>query len=227
MHADVTPTTLEHIKAGNIHKALNPNQGVQGYAGFIATFLAAHPDLFDPFNDYKRVGLQPDAAFPSSTTASPSSPRTNADDFDLTKYMEGPLSRTLAHAQRATAAAAPAPSASRPELTMVAGACPNDVDPPDHRSDASRSARSMRCAASTSTCGAARSAMRWRRERRGQVDADEHHRRHPQTRQRPDRPRRQAGGASALTAHGAASSASASCIRRSRSAPTCRSPRTS
>ena len=38
--ADVTPTTLEHIKAGNIHKALNPNQGIQGYAGFVATFMA-------------------------------------------------------------------------------------------------------------------------------------------------------------------------------------------
>ena len=59
MHADVTPTTLEHIRAGNIHKALNPNQGIQGYVGFIATFMAAHPDLIDPFNDYKRSGFNP------------------------------------------------------------------------------------------------------------------------------------------------------------------------
>ena len=59
MHADVTPTTLEHIKAGNIHMALNPNQGMQGYMGFLATFMAAHPDLIDPFNDYKRSGYNP------------------------------------------------------------------------------------------------------------------------------------------------------------------------
>jgi ribose transport system substrate-binding protein len=88
MHADVTPTTLEHIKAGNIHMALNPNQGVQGYMGFIATFLAAHPELFDPFNDYKVSGYNPmqipfiDNGFAVITKA-------NADSFDLNKYMEG------------------------------------------------------------------------------------------------------------------------------------------
>lgn len=88
MHADVTPTTLEHIKAGNIHMALNPNQGVQGYMGFIATFMAAHPDLFDPFNDYKVSGYNPmqipyiDNGFAVITKA-------NADSFDLNKYMEG------------------------------------------------------------------------------------------------------------------------------------------
>jgi ribose transport system substrate-binding protein len=43
MHADVTPTTLEHIKAGNIHMALNPNQGIQGFMGFMATFMARIP----------------------------------------------------------------------------------------------------------------------------------------------------------------------------------------
>ena len=59
MHADITPTTLEHIKAGNIHMALSPNQGVQGFVGFIATFLAAHSDLIDPFNDYKVSGYNP------------------------------------------------------------------------------------------------------------------------------------------------------------------------
>ena len=74
MHADVTPTTLEHIKAGNIHMALNPNQGVQGFMGFIATFLAAHPDLFDPFNDYKVSGTTR-CRFPSSTMGSQLSPR--------------------------------------------------------------------------------------------------------------------------------------------------------
>jgi ribose transport system substrate-binding protein len=88
MHADVTPTTLEHIKAGNIHMSLNPNQGVQGYMGFIATFLAAHPDLFDPFNDYKVSGYNP-MQIPFIDNGFAVITKENADSFDLNKYMEG------------------------------------------------------------------------------------------------------------------------------------------
>jgi len=88
MHADVTPTTLEHIKAGNIHMALNPNQGVQGYMGFIATFLAAHPELFDPFNDYKVSGYNP-MQIPFIDNGFAVITKDNADSFDLNKYMEG------------------------------------------------------------------------------------------------------------------------------------------
>ena len=88
MHADVTPTTLEHIKAGNIHMALNPNQGVQGFMGFIATFLAAHPDLFDPFNDYKVSGYNP-MQIPFIDNGFAVITKENADSFDLNKYMEG------------------------------------------------------------------------------------------------------------------------------------------
>ena len=88
MHADVTPTTLEHIKAGNIHMALNPNQGVQGYMGFIATFLAAHPDLFDPFNDYKVSKYNP-MQIPFIDNGFAVITKENADSFDLNKYMEG------------------------------------------------------------------------------------------------------------------------------------------
>ena len=88
MHADVTPTTLEHIKAGNIHMALNPNQGMQGFMGFMATFLAAKSEVFDPFNDYKVSGYNPvqipyvDNGFAVITKA-------NADSFDLNTYMQG------------------------------------------------------------------------------------------------------------------------------------------
>ena len=88
IHADVTPATLEHIKAVNIHMSLNPNQGVQGFMGFITAFLAAHPDMFDPFNDYKVSGYNPmqvpfiDNGFAVIT-------KDNADSFDLNKYMEG------------------------------------------------------------------------------------------------------------------------------------------
>jgi ribose transport system substrate-binding protein len=88
MHADVTPTTLEHIKAGNIHMALNPNQGVQGFMGFIATFLAAHPDMFDPFNDYKVSGYNP-MQIPFVDNGFAVITKDNADSFDLNKYMEG------------------------------------------------------------------------------------------------------------------------------------------
>ncbi len=88
MHADVTPTTLEHIKAGNIHMALNPNQGVQGFMGFIATFLAAHPDVFDPFNDYKVAGYNP-VQIPFVDNGFAVITKENADSFDLNTYMEG------------------------------------------------------------------------------------------------------------------------------------------
>ena len=88
MHADVTPTTLEHIKAGNIHKALNPNQGMQGFMGFVATFMAAHPDLIDPFNDYKVSGYNP-MQIPFIDNGFAVITKENADSFDLNTYMEG------------------------------------------------------------------------------------------------------------------------------------------
>jgi ribose transport system substrate-binding protein len=88
MHADVTPTTLEHIKAGNIHMALNPNQGMQGFVGFMATFLAAHADVFDPFNDYKVSGYNP-VQIPYVDNGFAVITKDNADSFDLNTYMEG------------------------------------------------------------------------------------------------------------------------------------------
>ncbi len=88
MHADITPTTLEHIKAGNIHMSLNPNQGVQGFMGFIMTFLSAHPEMFDPFNDYKISGYNP-VQVPFIDNGFAVITRDNADAFDLNKYMEG------------------------------------------------------------------------------------------------------------------------------------------
>jgi ribose transport system substrate-binding protein len=88
MHADITPTTLEHIKAGSIHMALSPNQGIQGFMGFMATFLAAHPDLIDPFNDYKVSGYNP-MQIPFIDNGFAVINKDNADAFDLNKYMEG------------------------------------------------------------------------------------------------------------------------------------------
>ncbi len=88
IHADVTPATLSEIKAGNIHMALNPNQGVQGFLGFMNTFLAAHQDLIDPFNDYKVSRFNP-MQFPSMDNGFAVITKDNADSFDLAKYMKG------------------------------------------------------------------------------------------------------------------------------------------
>ena len=88
MHADITPATLEQIKAGNIHMALNPNQGMQGYLGFIATFMGAHPELIDPFNDYKVSGYNP-MRIPFADNGFAVITKENADSFDLNTYMEG------------------------------------------------------------------------------------------------------------------------------------------
>lgn len=87
IHADITPTTLDHIKAGNIHMAINPNQGVQGFMGFINTFLGAHPDLLDPFNDYKLSGFNP-LQIPSMDNGFAVITKANASAFDLNEYMK-------------------------------------------------------------------------------------------------------------------------------------------
>jgi ribose transport system substrate-binding protein len=88
MHADITPTTLEHIKAGNIHMALSPNQGMQGFMGFVATFMAAHADMFDPFNDYKVSGYNP-MQIPFVDNGFAVITKDNAESFDLNVYMKG------------------------------------------------------------------------------------------------------------------------------------------
>lgn len=88
LHADVSPATLEHIKAGNIHMALSPNQGMQGFMGFMAAFMAAHADVFDPFNDYKKAGYNP-MQIPYIDNGFAVVTKENAESFDLNVYMEG------------------------------------------------------------------------------------------------------------------------------------------
>jgi ribose transport system substrate-binding protein len=54
--------------------------------GFLVTFMGAHPEMFDPFNDYKVSGYNPmqvpfvDNGFAVIT-------KENADSFDLNAYM--------------------------------------------------------------------------------------------------------------------------------------------
>lgn len=88
VNGDLTPTTFEHIKAGNIYMSILPNQGVQGFMGFVALFMAAHPDLIDPFNDYKSSGYNP-MQIPFLDNGFTVITKENIDAFDLNKYMEG------------------------------------------------------------------------------------------------------------------------------------------
>jgi ribose transport system substrate-binding protein len=88
VHADITPATLDYIKDGSIHMSLNPNQGIQGYMGFITLFMAAHPELIDPFNDYKKSGFNP-AQVPFIDNGFSVITKENADSFDLEAYMKG------------------------------------------------------------------------------------------------------------------------------------------
>jgi ribose transport system substrate-binding protein len=88
VHADITPATLNYIKDGSIHMSLNPNQGIQGYLGFVTLFMAAHPELIDPFNDYKKSGFNP-AQVPFIDNGFSVITKENADSFDLEAYMKG------------------------------------------------------------------------------------------------------------------------------------------
>ncbi len=59
MSVDINAKVLDMIKAGEMHAAINPDQGMQGYMGFMLTWLAAHPGLIDPMNDYESKGFNP------------------------------------------------------------------------------------------------------------------------------------------------------------------------
>jgi len=87
MNADVNGKILDMIKAGQVFGAVNPNQGMQGYMGFMLLFMAAHPELIDPMNDYKRSAYNPmkvpfvDNGFAVVT-------KDNADDFYWDAYLK-------------------------------------------------------------------------------------------------------------------------------------------
>lgn len=59
MCVDVNAKVLDLIKSGQMFGAMQTNVGMQGYYGFIALFLAAHPGLVDPMNDYQKSGVNP------------------------------------------------------------------------------------------------------------------------------------------------------------------------
>ena len=76
------------IKAGEVFGSINPNQGMQGYMGFMLLCLAKHPELIDPMNDAKRAGKQPDDHSRISTTAIGGHARTMPTTSTGTEYLK-------------------------------------------------------------------------------------------------------------------------------------------
>ncbi len=87
MNVDVNAKVLDMIKGGQVFGAIDPNQGVQGYMGFMMLFLAAHPNLIDPMNDYKRTGANP-FTLPLIDNGLAIVTKDNADDFKWDAYLK-------------------------------------------------------------------------------------------------------------------------------------------
>lgn len=87
MNVDVNAKVLDMIKAGQVFGSIDPNQGMQGYMGFMMLFLAAHPDLVDPMNDYKRTGANP-FTLPIIDNGLAIVTKVNADDFKWDAYLK-------------------------------------------------------------------------------------------------------------------------------------------
>ncbi len=87
MTVDVNAKVLDMIKSGQVFGAINPNQGIQGYMGFMTLFLAAHPELIDPMNDAKRQGVNP-FSFPILDNGYAVVTKDNADDFRWDSYLK-------------------------------------------------------------------------------------------------------------------------------------------
>jgi ribose transport system substrate-binding protein len=87
MCADVNANILDMIKAGQVFGSINPNQGMQGYMGFMMLWLAKHPELIDPMNDAKRSGFNP-MSIPFVDNGLSIVTAENADDFYWDKYLK-------------------------------------------------------------------------------------------------------------------------------------------
>ena len=87
MNADVNGKILDMIKAGQVFGAVNPNQGIQGYMGFMLLFMAKHPELIDPMNDWKRAGYNP-MGVPFVDNGFAVVTKDNADDFYWEAYLK-------------------------------------------------------------------------------------------------------------------------------------------
>ena len=87
MSVDVNSNVLDMIKAGEMFGAINPNQGAQGYYGFLLLWLAAHPELIDPMNDAGRAGFNP-MGIPILDNGYSVVTQENAEDFYWDSYLK-------------------------------------------------------------------------------------------------------------------------------------------
>lgn len=84
---DVNASVLDMIKAGEMFGAINPNQGTQGYYGFLLLWLANHPELIDPMNDHAEAGFNP-MGIPVLDNGYSVVTQENADSFYWDKYLK-------------------------------------------------------------------------------------------------------------------------------------------
>ncbi|WP_068115960.1 substrate-binding domain-containing protein [Tropicimonas marinistellae] len=87
MTVDVNAKILDMIKAGEVFGAINPNQGTQGYYGFLLLWLAAHPELIDPMNDHASAGFNP-MGIPILDNGYSVVTQENAENFYWDKYLK-------------------------------------------------------------------------------------------------------------------------------------------
>ncbi len=84
---DTNPELLEMIRAGDVLGAMQPNQGIQGYFGMLALYVAAHPQFVDPLNDYKLRKENPiDVPFIDNGYTMIN--KDNVDYYNTTKYIK-------------------------------------------------------------------------------------------------------------------------------------------
>ncbi len=86
-NADVNAKILDMIKEGEVFGSVNPNQGMQGYMGFMLLYMASRRDLIDPMNDYARSGFNP-MSVPFVDNGFSIVSQLNADDFYWDKYLQ-------------------------------------------------------------------------------------------------------------------------------------------
>ncbi len=87
MCCDVNAKILDMIKSGDVFGSINPNQGMQGFAGMMLLFMAKNPQLIDPMNDAKRNGHNP-MGIPFLDNGLSVVSKANADDFYWDKYLK-------------------------------------------------------------------------------------------------------------------------------------------
>ena len=87
MSVDVNASVLDMIQAGEMFGAINPNQGTQGYYGFLLLWLAKHPELIDPMNDHAEAGFNP-MGIPVLDNGYSVVTQDNAESFYWDKYLK-------------------------------------------------------------------------------------------------------------------------------------------